>query len=180
MKTTPLLALAIAACIVFCPAGAFAQKTAGQHVDDSTLATSTKSALAGIDLGAAGAINVEVYKGTVQLAGFVDTDEDRAEAIEAARGVSGATNVLDAMVVMSGKRSAGRTFDDSAIQTRLKAGLTERLGVDVAFEINTEIRKGEVILSGFVADDQTRVQAGEIAGAVKGVGAVHNHLAIKH
>jgi len=50
-------------------APAMAEKTAGQTIDDSTIATETKAALIDNDKVSAGSLNVEVNKGTVQVAG---------------------------------------------------------------------------------------------------------------
>src|SRR5512134_3606568 len=81
---------------------ALAEKTTGQVVDDSTIATETKAALIDKDKVSAGSLNVEVNKGTVQLAGFVDSEAERAAALKTAHQVKGVAKVLDAMVVLPG------------------------------------------------------------------------------
>ena len=178
MTAIRLTALAVTVCLTLGSTWAQAERSAGQHIDDSTIATSAKAALAKVDLGSAGALNVEVHKGRLQLAGFVHTDEARNAALGAAGSVTGAVEVLDAIVVLPGKRTAGQTFDDTAIQTKLKAALTEQLGAGTAVRINTEVRKSNVILSGFVDDAATQSKAGEVARGISGVAAVHNRLAI--
>ena len=117
---------------------------------------------------------MEVYKGAVQLAGFVPSEAHRIAAIAAARGVSGVTEVLDGLVVLDTDRTAGQVLDDTTIQTKLKSALTGSEGLGNAIAINTEVRKGHVILSGFVKDAAARDAAGKIAAEIPGVVEVHN------
>ena len=159
---------------------ALAEKTTGQVVDDSTIATETKAALIDKDKVSAGSLNVEVNKGTVQLAGFVDSQSEKAAAMKTAQRVSGVTKVLDAMVVMPGHRTAGQTIDDATIQATLKTRLADIEGASKAFSINTDVKNGHVLMSGFVPGDKARAQAGEIAKGIKGVNQVHNFIVATH
>ena len=159
---------------------ALAEKTTGQVIDDSTIATGTKAALIDKDKVSAGSLNVEVSKGTVQLAGFVDSEAEKAAALKTAHQVKGVVKVLDAMVVLPGHRTAGQTLDDTTIQATLKAKLTEIEGAGKAFDINTDVKSGHVLMSGFVHGDKARAQAGEIAKGIKGVKQVHNFIVATH
>ena len=47
-------------------------------------------------------ISVETFKGTVQLSGFVESDEARTRALQLARDVDGVKKVKDAMEVRRG------------------------------------------------------------------------------
>ena len=53
------------------------------------------------DVGArtAAGVNVETYKGIVQLSGFVRSSTDINRAVEVARGVGGVTSVKNVMIV---------------------------------------------------------------------------------
>lgn len=167
----------LAALLILLPAAAQAAKSPGQVLDDSTLATRTKAALLDVDKSAGASLNVEVRRGRVQLGGFVDDDRSRREALRVAGELAGADHVLDAIVVLPAGRSMGRTLDDKTLQTRLKAALAaDSPGRAVA--INTEVRRGEVLLSGFVATSAARDRAGTIARGISGVAAVHNRLAV--
>ena len=44
-------------------------------------------------------INVETFKGVVQLSGFVSSKADKGKAVEVARGVKGVKSVKDDMRV---------------------------------------------------------------------------------
>jgi osmotically-inducible protein OsmY len=77
-------------------------------------------------------------------------------------------------------KTAGQTIDDTTIQATLKTKLTEVEGAGKAFSINTDVRMGHVLMSGFVHGDKARTQAGEIAKGIKGVKQVHNFIAVTH
>ena len=160
---------------------AFADKTTGETIDDSTIATKTKTALLTDKKAPGNALNVEVYKGQVQLAGFVGSEEEKAAAIAVAEKVAGVVKVLDGMVVQTGgKRSVGRTLDDQTLQTKLKAKLLDSELGGKGWSINTEVREGEALMSGFVPDEAARTKAGEIAQGISGVTKVHNFLTPKN
>jgi hyperosmotically inducible periplasmic protein len=91
----PLLAacaLAAAAALgaAGCASNPETQRSAGQFTDDAALTAKVKTAIA-TDVGAraASSINVETYKGVVQLSGFVDNKDQADRAIKAAQKVNG-------------------------------------------------------------------------------------------
>ncbi len=168
----------LAAALLLAPA-AFAEKTAGERVDDTTLATSVKGALVDSDEVSAGHINVETYKGVVQLGGFVESEQERSAAIAAAGKVQGAVSVLDAMVVLTGSRTFGQTVADTEIQTKLKTKLATSEGIEKAVRINTEVKQGHILLTGFVAKPDQKAKAGEIAHGIADVKQVHNLISMK-
>lgn len=165
--------------LLFAATPALAQRTAGENIDDATLATRTKGALVDADKVTAAHINVEVYKGVVQLGGFVESKTEHDAALAAARRIGAATEVVDAMVVLPGHRTLGQTVDDAALQTKLKLKLADIQGLGTAHKINTEVRQGHVLLSGFVNHAEQRSKAGQIASGVEGAKKVHNMLAVK-
>ncbi len=179
MRNVLTMAWALLASLVLA-VPALAEKSTGQAIDDSTIATETKAALIDKDKVSAGSINVEVNKGTVQLAGFVESQAEKTAAMDTARKIKGAVKVLDALVVLPGHRTAGQTLDDTTIQARLKGDLAKIEGADKALSINTDVRMGHVLMSGFVHGDKARVQAGEIAKGIKDVKQVHNFIVVTH
>jgi len=179
MMKKHLIALAAGACLAVAMPLAHAQKSAGEHVDDSALAASTKAALVEAKGAPAGSINVEVHKGMVQLGGFVETQSAKDAALAAAKSVEGHTKVIDAMVVVPGGRSVGETMDDTTAQARLKADLAEKMGVEKAAAINTDVRRGHALLTGWIASQEYKNEAGAIAKGIKGVTKVHNELSVK-
>lgn len=78
------------------------QQSAGQAVDDGVVTAKVKAALVADPVTKAHQINVDTFKGTVQLSGFVETDEARSRALQLARDVDGVKRVKDALEVRRG------------------------------------------------------------------------------
>ena len=177
MSSIRMMSLAVLSCLAFV-APAHAEKTTGQTVDDTTIATSVKAKLVETKGVPSTAINIEVSKGHVQLGGFLETDAEKTAALAAAKSVSGVSKVSDGLVVIKKDRSAGQAIDDTAIQAKLKSKLT---GEDAskAWSINTDVYNGEVLMSGFIHGEKARAQAGEIAKSIKGVKNVYNKIELE-
>jgi osmotically-inducible protein OsmY len=75
------------------------QQSAGEAVDDGVVTAKVKAALVADPMTKAHQITVETFKGTVQLSGFVESDEARTRALQLARDVDGVKKVKDAMEV---------------------------------------------------------------------------------
>ena len=79
---------------------AYAQKeTPGQYLDDTIITTKVKAAIFEEDSLKSLQIEVETYKGTVQLSGFVDTKESVKKAGEVAGKVEGVKAVKNDLAV---------------------------------------------------------------------------------
>lgn len=74
--------------------------------------------------------------------------------------------------------TVGTQIDDSVVTTRVKAALLDHIDIK-GTDIAVETRKGEVMLSGFVANQSQIDQALTVAQGVEGVTSVNNKLAIK-
>jgi osmotically-inducible protein OsmY len=97
-----LLAAFMAAMAVVGCSSTPTQQPAEQAVDDGVVTAKVKAALVADPVTKAHQINVETFKGTVQLSGFVETDEARTRALQLARDVEGVRKVKDAMEVRRG------------------------------------------------------------------------------
>ena len=71
----------------------------GEYVDDSVITAKVKAAIFNDPSLKSTEINVETYKGIVQLSGFVRSSADINRAVEVARGVGGVTSVKNVMIV---------------------------------------------------------------------------------
>ncbi len=69
----------------------------GQYMDDAVITTKVKAAIFNEPTLKSTEINVETYKGTVQLSGFVNSRADMNKAVEVARKVEGVVAVKDKM-----------------------------------------------------------------------------------
>ena len=63
------------------------QKSAGEVIDDSVLTAKVKAALIEDPVTKAGQINVETYRGVVQLGGFVDNAAAKSQARYSSRSM---------------------------------------------------------------------------------------------
>src|SRR5512144_1615884 len=78
------------------------KRSAGEFTDDAAVTAKVKSAIAS-DVGAraAAAIDVDTYRGTVQLSGFVDSKDVAERATKAAGKVSGVKSLKNDLRVKS-------------------------------------------------------------------------------
>jgi osmotically-inducible protein OsmY len=78
------------------------QQSAGEAIDDGVVTAKVKAALIDDPVTKAHQINVETFKGNVQLSGFVESNDARTRALQLARQVDGVRQVRDAMQVRGG------------------------------------------------------------------------------
>jgi osmotically-inducible protein OsmY len=90
------VAAASLAVLMGCASSAKSEGT-GQYIDDSVITTKTKAAIFNDPNLKASEINVETYKGRVQLSGFVKSQSDINHAVELARAIEGVNSVKNDM-----------------------------------------------------------------------------------
>ena len=73
------------------------QEGTGEYVDDSVITTKVKAAIFNEPTLKSAEINVETFKGVVQLSGFVNSQADINKAVEVTRSVKGVTSVKNSM-----------------------------------------------------------------------------------
>ncbi|HTU68535.1 MAG TPA: BON domain-containing protein [Steroidobacteraceae bacterium] len=168
-----VMTLAMAAC-----ASTRTQKSPGEAVDDSVTTGRVKAALIADPTTKAHQIDVETFKGTVQLNGFVDSSASKERASEVARGTKGVNKVQNNLTVKTDPRTASDVVDDSAITVKVKAALAGDPRTK-AHQVNVETREGVVQLSGFVDNSEAKSTAEELARAVDNVKSVDNELSVK-
>ena len=69
------------------------EKSTGEYIDDTVITTKVKAAFVERDDLDANEIQVETFKGTVQLSGFVSDAEDVGNAERVAKDVNGVKSV---------------------------------------------------------------------------------------
>jgi osmotically-inducible protein OsmY len=154
------------------------QKSPGEQIDDAVIATKIKSDLVGNPDTKARDIDVTVFKGRVQLNGFVDSTSERVKAAEIARGVNGVVGVDNNLKLKGPARSAGEVLDDATLSAKVKTSLIadERTK---AYQIEVQTHGGVVQLAGFVDNAAARQAAEAIAREQEGVSRVDNQIAIR-
>lgn len=168
-----VVALLAAAC-----ASTRTQKSAGEQFDDTVTTGRVKAALIADPVTKAHQIDVEVFRGVVQLNGFVDSTANRDRATTVARNVSGVTEVRNNLRLQTSARTAGEVVDDTGITAQVKTALAGDTRTK-AHQINVETREGVVQLSGFVNNAAAKAAASEIAARVERVKRVDNQLDVK-
>lgn len=83
-------------------AGTSTREGTGEYVDDTVITTKVKAAIFNEPSLKSFEINVETFKGTVQLSGFVNSRADINKAVDVARNVSGVKAVKNDMRLKGG------------------------------------------------------------------------------
>ena len=73
------------------------QEGTAEYVDDTVLTTKVKTAILAEPTLKSAEINVETFKGVVQLSGFVASDDSAKKAQEVAQGVKGVKSVKNSI-----------------------------------------------------------------------------------
>jgi osmotically-inducible protein OsmY len=76
-------------------------RSTGQYIDDKSLTMRVKDALHDNPEYKYGDVNVDVFRGTVQLSGFVNTSDQKSKAKDIAKQVQGVNDVVNNITVKS-------------------------------------------------------------------------------
>ena len=103
MKLFKVLAGALVAVVVALPLSACAptakEEGTGGYIDDTVITTKVKAQLLNDDELKSREINVETFKGRVQLSGFVSSPQMASRAVEVTRTVKGVKSVVNNMQI---------------------------------------------------------------------------------
>jgi hyperosmotically inducible protein len=180
MKTSRILRIGTAVVTLALASACSSTRThesAGEYVDDAAITAQVKTKLAESPQTKAYQMDVETFRGVVQLNGYVDADAGKQAATTVARSVAGVKEVRNNLVVSSGQ-TAGAVVDDSVITAKIKTELIADPKTK-AGQINVTTENGMVQLAGFVDTAAEKAKAEEIARSVSGVRGVRNELDVK-
>jgi len=175
MQKTMLATLAALAFVFALPA--HAKQTPGEELDDSAITAEVKAALFDHKDTHASKINVETFKGIVQLSGFVSTEAEKDTAGRIAQDIKGVKEVRNS-IALHPSTSVGTKLDDTVLTSKVKAALIDAANVKSG-QINVETEGGIVQLSGFVTSEGMKERALKIAADVPGVQRVDDALIVK-
>jgi len=82
-----------------CTTGSRYEQSSGERIDDHNTSSRVRAALADDSEYKYDGVNVETFKGVVQLSGFVNTRDQKARAGDLARKVSGVNDVENNITV---------------------------------------------------------------------------------
>ena len=151
-------------------------RSVGQQVDDATITSKVKLALAKDPVTKARKIDVDTVDGVVTLTGMVETEAEKRRAEDLARKVAGVRAVRNNLMV--GHRSFGRSLDDKLLTARIKTKLIAEPGIR-SLSIDVDTVDGVVTLTGVVKSEEQRRRVIEIVRTTKGVKGVIDNLTVK-
>ncbi|MEZ4598796.1 MAG: BON domain-containing protein [Syntrophotaleaceae bacterium] len=93
-----LLGTFLLSSLIACAGGPESRST-GAYLDDASITTKVKTALITAEEVAARNVQVDTYKGVVQLSGFVKTAQDKQRAEEIASEVGGVIRVQNDLLI---------------------------------------------------------------------------------
>ena len=154
-------------------------RSAGECIDDNSLRLRAITALGDNPDYKFEGVNLTVFKGVVQLNGFVDLAAQRTRAGEIVTQVSGVRSVENNLTVKKPiAAGTGESTDDKSLTTSVKSVLGNN--PDYKFEeVNVAAYEGTVQLSGFVNTADQKAKAGELARAIPEVKGVLNNITVK-
>jgi hyperosmotically inducible protein len=82
-------------------AGSATKTSTGEYIDDTVIEAKVKTKLLEDKQTSGLAINVETYKGTVQLSGFAKSQAEKERAGEVAKSVAGVQKVINNIALKS-------------------------------------------------------------------------------
>ena len=97
LKNVPIFLVTLSLIFLVSCASGPKKEGAGEYVDDTVITTRVKAEILKEDTLKVAEINVETFKGVVQLSGFVNSVADQQTAVRLARGVPGVTSVKNDM-----------------------------------------------------------------------------------
>ena len=92
-----VILLAIVCTFTLGCAGSPTQESTGEYLSDTWITTKVKAALIDDSIVKATEVNVETFKGAVQLSGFVSSAAAMNQAVVVARSIEGVTSVKNDM-----------------------------------------------------------------------------------
>ena len=155
-------------------------RSTGEYIDDNTIKMHVNSALGDNPEYKFENVKVLVFKGTVQLSGFVNSSDQKTKAGETARRVEGVRNVENNITVKEGyqRDAEQQRIDDKALASHVSSTLNNN--ADYRFDdVKVTARGGTVQLSGFVNTSEQKSKAGDLTRHIEGVKNVENNITVK-
>lgn len=157
-------------------AAATDERQTGRMMDDSTITTRINNAMIKDDLVKAHRIDVDTIEGHVTLTGVVRTGKIARRAVYLAAHEAGVKSVRNNLQI--GEKTWGDTFNDSWLGSKIKSKLIAEPEIR-SLNIDVDVHKGVVTLTGVVGDSYQKRRAIELARATDGTRNVVDNLKVK-
>ena len=152
------------------------ERSVGQMMDDGAISTRVKAALINDPQIEGRKIDVDTLHQVVALTGTVQSPEQAQRAVRIAGSVSYVKDVKSFLQV--GDKTIGQSLDDKMIWSKVKGKLIREKGVR-SLNIDVDVTKGVVTLTGVVPNAGQRERLFRIARATRGVVAVTDNMTIQ-
>jgi hyperosmotically inducible protein len=152
------------------------ERKTDRMVDDSTITSRINTAMVKDDLVKAHQVDVDTVDGHVTLTGVVKTAEEAKQAVQIARQEPGVKSVRNNLQI--GEKSWGETFNDKWLGSKIKSKLIAEPEIR-SLNIDVDVEKGIVTLTGVVGNQYQRRRAIEIAKTTEGTARVVDNLMVK-
>lgn len=171
-RAVPLIALSAALISAGC-AGTEHSRSTGTYLDDKAIGAKVKAALIDDDLVNGLDVNVDTFRGEVQLSGFVNTQEQKEHASEIARNVPGVVAVRNNVALKPGPAAIGTPG------ARVSGSATARAETLPGRNIQIHASNGKAIVRGTVDSEAEKQSIERKLREIPGIHAVENHLTVR-
>ena len=145
-------------------------------MDDSTITSRIKSAMVKDDLIKAYRVDVDTVEGHVTLTGMVKSRRESQRAIQLASRERGVKSVRNNLQI--GEKTLSESLNDSWLGSKIKSKLIAEPEVR-SLNIDVDVHKGVVTLTGVVGSKYQKKRAMAIARATEGTRRVVDNLRVK-
>jgi len=152
------------------------ERTVGQIWDDSTITARVKAALIGDKRIKARKIDVDTLEQIVALTGMVGSEAEAEIAVSVARKVAYVKDVKNFLQV--GGKSVGQSIDDKVIWSKIRGKLVREKGIR-SLNIDVDVNKGVVTLTGAVVTADQKAKVMRIAQTTEGVVKVFDNVLVQ-
>jgi hyperosmotically inducible protein len=152
------------------------ERPVDRMVDDSTITSHIKTEMIKDSTVKARQIDVDTVGGHVTLTGVVETKTEARRAIEISEGVQGVKSVRNNLQI--GKKSWTEAFNDKYLVSKIKSKLIVEPEIR-SLNIDVDVHKGVVTLTGIVESRDQKKRAIEIAQTTENTVRVVDNLQVR-
>ena len=152
------------------------ERQTSRMMDDSTITARINNAMIKDDVVKAHQVDVDTVGGHVTLTGVVKTRQESRRAVQIASHEAGVKSVRNNLQI--GEKTWGESFNDQWLGSKIKSKLVAEPEIR-SLNIDVDVHKGIVTLTGVVGDTYQRKRAIQIAKATDGTRWVVDNLRVK-
>jgi len=153
------------------------ERSAGTQLDDVTLVARINVALVNDPVVRARQVDVDSVQGNVILSGVVETEYEAERAVKIVSGIEGVKKVDNNLQI--GSRTFMESMSDKQLGIKIKTMLIREPGVR-AMNVDVDVNKGVVTLSGLVDYQANKDRVIEIARTTPGAVKIVDNISVKN